>query len=345
MKTIAKKAAMQSFVQIPEFPSNLPKGGIESRQIIEKLDALATVLDAQANVLDDWREQAIQFLLRPLVDEDDGLEITGDEYEESTKTQDEVMVFIQALRSLISDRHDTLTGQDNVLIEHEAKAALRMAKDGHGPFPEKTLELLTIRQKLKTSKSMGSIRGIVADLRVLATSLRTDAEMGSTRAQNELTIVTRQLSTTQKELNEQSKITTALEREVASLANIMNTRLEYYRQLQAVSDMVAPYEGPNNEKVITQMRRDEEKLTSRIATARSKRRYLQHLRMETSNPQEQRICVICRESFEIGALTVCGHQYCSECILPLLPHLQRAMPDVLAWLLLPKHLLHHPILF
>ena len=82
----------------------------------------------------------------------------------------------------------------------------------------------------------------------------------------------------------------------------------------ALSDAVTPYEGPNNEKLIVKMLEDERKLAHKIASAQSKRRYLEHLKAEAANPDEQRICVICRETFEIGALTVCGHQYCKQCI-------------------------------
>jgi E3 ubiquitin-protein ligase SHPRH len=314
MRAIARRASTEAFVQIPEFPTNPPKGGLESRRIMEQLDALATLLDAQANQLDQWREQTIQFLLRPLVDEDEGVEVTGDEYEESTKTQDEVMVYVQVLRTAIADRHDGLTGQENKLVHQEIKTALRMAKEGEGAFPEKTIELLNIRQQLKPTKEMGSVRGIVAELRALATSLRPDAENGNIRAQNEFAIVEKQLGLTQKHLSEQTKATIALEKEVELFTSVMNTRLEYYRQLQQVSDTVAPYEGPNNDKVLAKLLEDEERLARKVATAKSKRRYLEHLRMEAEHPQEQRICVICRETFEVGALTVCGHQYCKECI-------------------------------
>jgi E3 ubiquitin-protein ligase SHPRH len=310
MRKISKRATTQTFVQIPEFPSNPPRGGLESRRIMEQLDTLAIALDAQANKLDEWREQTVQFLLRSLVDEDEGIEITGDEYEESTKTQDEVMVYVEALRAVIADRHDALTGQENQLVAHEVKTSLRLAKDGEGPFPEKTLELLNARSQIKPTKEMGSIRGIVAELRALATSLRPDAENGSMRAQNELSIVEKQLKATQKQFSDQTKVTMALEKELELFTNVMNTRLEYYRQLQFISDTVAPYEGPNTERVLAKMLEDEEKLSRKIATAKSKRRYLDHLRMEATNQQEQRICVICRETFEIGALTVCGHQYC-----------------------------------
>ncbi len=117
MRKIAKSAATQTFVQIPEF-SNPPKGGLQSHRIMESLDQLAAALDVQANMLDEWREKTIQFLLRPLVDEDEDVEITGDEYEDSTKTQDEVVVYVQALRTVIADRHDALTGQENNLVRH-----------------------------------------------------------------------------------------------------------------------------------------------------------------------------------------------------------------------------------
>jgi E3 ubiquitin-protein ligase SHPRH len=106
---------------------------------MEQLDTLAIALDAQAKMFDEWREQTIQLLLRSLVDEDEGVEITGDEYEESTKTQDEVIVYVQALRAVISDRHDALTGQENQLVAHETKTSLRLAEHEEGPFQRKHL--------------------------------------------------------------------------------------------------------------------------------------------------------------------------------------------------------------
>jgi E3 ubiquitin-protein ligase SHPRH len=89
MNTIKNAAKTQSFTEIPEFDTSVPKGGLESRRLIEKLDALGATLDAQANQLDEWRETLIQSLIQPLVDEADESETKGDEYELSTKTQDE----------------------------------------------------------------------------------------------------------------------------------------------------------------------------------------------------------------------------------------------------------------
>lgn len=313
MTKVSKKAALQTFVQIPEFPSSPSPGGIESRRIMEQLNELGIALDAQANQVDEWREQAIKSLLRPLVD-DEGVETTGDEYEESTKTQDEVVVLVQILRTVTEDRYDALTGQENQLIKNEAKNALKLAKEGEGPFPEKVIELFKIREQVKASQNV-SLRRVVSELRALASNLRLDAENGKARANVELSIVEQERQRVQKQYNEQSKAIVGLRQEIDTFTTLMNIRLEYYRQLQELSDMVAPLEEGDHNRLRDQLMAEEEKLVKRIATSRAKRRYLIHLRDEaTADPTEQRMCVICQSTFEVGALTICGHQFCKECI-------------------------------
>lgn len=314
MTKVAKKAKLQDFAHIPAFPSSSPRGGIESQRIMEQLNHLGIALDAQANHLDEWRDQTIKILLHPLVDEDEGIEITGDEYEESTKTQEEVLVLVQALRTVIEDRHDALTGQKNILVDHEVKTASQLAKEGGGPFPEKLLELFKIREQVKPSKDHGSIRGIVSDLRALATTLKLDADNGNSRAANELSIVEQERQRIQKQYSEQSKVVTTLRQEIDLFTNLMNTRLEYYRQLQQLSDMVAPLEEAERAR-LANAAAEEDKLTKKIASSNAKRRYLIHLRDDaTADSTQQRMCVICQSNFEIGALTVCGHQFCKECM-------------------------------
>lgn len=195
------------------------------------------------------------------------------------------------------------------------QTAETLAKNGGGPFPERLLELLNTRKQLKRPKDI-FVRRCIVELRGLVTSLRPDAENGNLRAKNELALVEKQLKNTQKLFTEQTKTITALEKEVQFLTRAMNARLEYYKQLQEVSDTVAPYEGqPDNiEGVLARSLQDEENLADKVAQAKTKRRYLEHLRTEAANPQEERICVICRDPFEIGCLTVCGHCYCKHCM-------------------------------
>lgn len=63
------------------------------------MDGLIDCLNTQGKQLNDWREKAIRILLMPLVDEDDE-ETTGEEYEISTKAQDELQVCDCAIQGL-----------------------------------------------------------------------------------------------------------------------------------------------------------------------------------------------------------------------------------------------------
>ena len=60
----------------------------------------------------------------------------------------------------------------------------------------------------------------------------------------------------------------------------MNARLEYYRQLQAVSDSVLPYEGHTSEEVIEEaiqsMLISEGKNRQKLSTAEAKHRYREY---------------------------------------------------------------------
>lgn len=40
-----------------------------------------------------------------------------------------------------------------------------------------------------------------------------------------------------------------------------------------------------------------------------------HLKEAGSKTNEPRICIICQTPFETGVLTVCGHQFCKECMM------------------------------
>ncbi|KAK1760441.1 putative ATP-dependent helicase IRC20 [Echria macrotheca] len=316
MGQLTEAARDQNFAVIPESKS-AGQQGIETRRVVDALRGLCDALDEQANVLDDWREQVIQLLLQPLVDEENE-EVTGEEYEQSTKLQEEIQAFLQVLRTALADRQAAITGQKNFLIEHEAKVAIRLARNSEGPSPKKLLELFTLRSEVKPpfidGYPLNSLRGVVAELRGLLTRLGHDISAGSVRAASERAIVNNLLKFTQSQLGEQSKAALAMEQELELFTDTLNARLDFYRQLQAVSDMVAEYEGKIADDALATAEQQEENLQTKLAAAESKHRYLVHLKESESNTEEQRMCVICQSPFSIGVLTVCGHQFCKECI-------------------------------
>ena len=312
MTTVRRRAEGQDFVTVPIFQPLSVSGGVESRTIIQKIEALFEVLNIQAETLDEWRRKMVELLTRPLVDQEEE-ELKGDEYETSTKQQEEVYVYMEGLRALVADRRDALTGLENILIKTEMATSLQQATQGNGHAPELMRSLLLRRQALKPTQDMGSLRRLLAELRTMKTILRAHEERGSSRAHVEAAIVNSALYRLQNDLTEQTKAVTELDNEVSLYRDAMNTRLEYYRQLQIISDAVAPLEEDMNETKMIEMDRAEAKSRSKIATLKSRARYLVHLQ-EDSSDDTQKKCIICQDWFEIGTLTSCGHTYCKECL-------------------------------
>lgn len=271
MTRIKEAAATQSFTEVPEL---IVKGdrGVESGRVMNSLEVLYEELNEQANILDEWREHVIQLLLKPLVDEEDDVETTGEELVDSAKFQDDLMVYFQALKSAIADRQDAISGQTNELVKHETEYSIRLAKNGGGPAPEKLIELLQKRAELKPKMSHTSMRGAIGELRGL--QLRLSRDLATTnRDIIEGSLVTNLLNSTQKLLSQQIKVATALDSEVDEFKDAMNARLEYYRALQVVSDAVIPYDGPKTEAVDEKMKKSEEDLKKKLAAGEAKHRY------------------------------------------------------------------------
>lgn len=306
--------------QIPDMIAPDGYQGIESRKIFERLELFCEAMNAQAAQFRDVQKSMAGLLRQALLDQDDGVELQGDEYENSTKQQDEMYAYMEALRALFADRGEALSGYENNLIRLEMKQFLRSALEGEGPAPELMVRLLRERSAKRVDwEKIGSLRGIVAEIRALITSLEWQAGLGSSRASHELTIITPVLQRAIDLNSVQTKSMTGVEQLVNHFRDTMNGRLEFYRSLQKISDMVAPWMEETMGRPLDTQRyqvcvKHDTKLKNKVDSLSTRLRYLVHLKTD-SQSSSPRICTICQCEFEIGTLTVCGHQFCKECIL------------------------------
>lgn len=327
---LAKSHSLVAFSQIQPIDSFR---GLESRKITEKIETLRLMVNDYAQHMSKWRSRLVDLLVANLLDQED-VELTGEEYEETTKQQDEQYVLLEALRAGLADRQCAITGQLNVLINHEMKVALKYAKDGQrdnpddkGPAPELFREILLLRQasvpaenlQIATPTSIPrptmSFRGLISDIRSMITAVQWQ-DTGRSKA--EATILERELHNLQTMSAAQVKETERFEKELDLFRSTMLQRLEFYRQLQQISDTVRPLQEETTD-VVDQQRLSaeqaaEDKANERLSALLTKKRFLGHLKAQGGNQKDQRYCVICQDQFEIGILTVCGHQYCKECI-------------------------------
>ncbi|SPO00716.1 related to S.pombe rad8 protein and Rdh54p [Cephalotrichum gorgonifer] len=304
-------AASQSFVTIPELHSKSERG-LESRNLLEQLEELYDMMNEQANQVDIWREEAVQILLQPLVDDEEGAEWTGEEFIDATQIQEKLMVYVLILRAAIADRERAISGQVNGLIKQEMEMATLNAEEGLSPAPRLFLGLSKVRDHLKPGPRDVSMRGIISSLRQL--KHRYSKDDANERYALEGRIADLQIGAIQKQSTEQTKAASKLRLELERFTASMNARVEYYRQLQAVSDSVLPYEGLTSEESMQSMLASEEKIRQKLSAAEAKHRYLINLKETGSKSREPRICIICQSTFAAGVLTVCGHQFCHECM-------------------------------
>jgi E3 ubiquitin-protein ligase SHPRH len=218
----------------------------------------------------------------------------------------------------VADRNAAVSGLHDILLDHELKAAVNQANAKEGHSPELVLHIAEIRNKLKPTPETGSLKGVVSAMRSLITNLQWRADAGDSRAVAELAVAQRQSSGIQKVANEQAKILTELEKEQEVFRAAMNQRLEFYRQLQHISDTVTPWkeelDSTLDHKELDRQQKKMDDAAKRLSALQTKHNYLTNLRRDNQEPNKAHDCIICLESFEIGVLTTCGHKYCKDCI-------------------------------
>lgn len=317
MTKVNEKSRNELFVEMAPIKRLSHYGGIESRILATKASDIIDILQRGANQFEQWRNKLVGLLLLPLVDEESS-EVQGDEYEASKAQQDQLYVYMDVLRLLVVDRHELLTGQTNGRVDHEMHVALERANEGGESISALIRSVLSVRNQLKPSKGSGSLRGIITNLRDMNTLLRNQAENGITRAAIELAIAHSLLQDLHEISVEQTKSLSAIDRELELFKDTMNARLDYYRQLQQISDALTfNSRDLSNEALVSTLLSIQEvegRMKDRIATLRARDRYLLHLRNETTTYGSQRMCVICQQPFEVGVLTICGHSFCVECL-------------------------------
>ncbi|KAL9052532.1 MAG: hypothetical protein Q9162_005336 [Coniocarpon cinnabarinum] len=312
------------------FPSSSNHGGIESQKVFRAIDSISSLINRQSRQLQEWRSKLAGLLSESLLDQEE-VELTGDEYDATLKNQDEQYVYLFVLRALVAQRHETLNGQVNALVYHEIKEALKQAKEGEGHDPELMKSALETCSLLAPARgemlpvpnyvppNEQSVTGSVVDMRAMITSLRfNEGTRGSTRAANEASMLEGELKRLQQASKEQTEALKAHEKDVDLYRSTMNSRLEYYRQLQAISDTVRPYQEHESEaldfKKLKQEQTTEQRQADKARVLRTKRKFLHHLQHQKDGRDERRPCIICLQPFEVGVLTVCAHEFCKDCI-------------------------------
>ncbi|KAI5298551.1 Cytochrome c1 heme lyase, partial [Ascosphaera pollenicola] len=142
---------------VPDMILDIEEVGIESQRIIDRLDTLCAIMNEHATSYGKLRDHLVRMLLAQLVDQDDDTELEGNEYEVSAKHQDELVVYMEAIRVMNAYRFSTITGQMNEMISRDVASGLALANEGQGPCSQLYLKLLQECNRFAYSEGSDSL--------------------------------------------------------------------------------------------------------------------------------------------------------------------------------------------
>ncbi|EJD05157.1 uncharacterized protein FOMMEDRAFT_81201 [Fomitiporia mediterranea MF3/22] len=298
------------------------KGGINSEELLRKADKIIDILNQQAELLIDWRVRIFKLLTESL-SASEGDSADGEEYARTLETQGEAETYLQAFVALLADRRELLVAERTALAAHESKerrvrhtAAAQRAKNVEGLNPEEMApehevleqELTEKRKAAKADHDGKALKSIFVQLQQVAGSYVNEKDPEK--------IIAKQWITNLKLImKEQSFFHEKLDADLAPLRKAFNDRIQYFRQLQELSDSVrdVDWEGSIDD-AIEKTHVDEDTTDKNINERRARQRYLRNLTENEGDEEDEKCCILCRCEFVRGFMTQCAHVYCEDCL-------------------------------
>lgn len=304
-------------------------GGIRSKQVIDQFMKLFAQLNLQAKFINETVQQLIKVLCNPLLTSDKSPD--GEEYEQSIVDQDQASCLMLVISQLLTDRSNATLELKTKITEitkqqdHDYKLESQRVND------KKFLkELQNKRMKSKPDLKI-SFEELLQEARLLEIEMRDNYKVNSqVEVFEEIVHILRNVFENEK--NSQS----LLQKELNTTFNaIFNARVEYFKQLQQISDSVQTksFGFLQEDFQPTLIDGEFQTLFNYLVGARNKLtrgmtryRYLATLipkdekhkvkqeNLELPDSQEEVICIICQSPITVGSLTSCGHKFCKACL-------------------------------
>lgn len=140
----------------------------------------------------------------------------------------------------------------------------------------------------------------------------------TTRAHAESAVASKILKDLREINKAQTEACIAFFKETDGLISTLNSRIDFYRQVQNVSDtllavdIAVEFRNGLSEAVFIELEAKERSLMKTIMKDKAKTRYLNNLK--TAKTERSPDCLICTQPYELGTLTSCGHSFCTDCI-------------------------------
>lgn len=306
--TVFPKEKSRAFLRVPEIDISASLSETYSsdvKSIVDRTSCLVEQLNREAVVINQWILELVETLKEPLVGATS--DPSGKEFEQLLVDQDKVQCLLVVLDNTLAARKQWIYG----IEEAGPKRPRRKEK----PQVEDDQYLVSLERMAEEVRPQ--VRSLLQEM---VEALKVTVAEGASAEQ-----ISQQLGVI---LENQKAALALVTREVTVNCNaVFNARIEYFKQLQQISDSVKATEwrmvqtdlsslsvSAKLSQILAQYPKYEDALGKLIG----RYRYLNSLFVAKdalqSELEEQMMCVICRGVITIGLLTACGHKYCKDCL-------------------------------
>lgn len=294
------------------------------RDVIDQYVKIASQLNGQAEFINELLGSLKELLLRPLLSAEESPD--GEEYGQSIEDQDKAATLMLVIAQLIRDR----TG---VCVEGHAKTiAIRQKQDdifsteAHQITDQKYLKALQKKRANLVPNSDSTIEELFRILRVF--------QLEYSQRNEYLDVMDEIIKRFRVTADNEKTCQNLMQRQLNTVFNpVFNSRVEYFKQLQQISDTVQ-----NSAYPYTHTDLDGDKITGHLKfhldflsnvnnsllRLASRQGYLDSLvrvdhkeggkREDKEASLDETICLICQGEIIVGSLAPCGHRFCKLCL-------------------------------
>lgn len=256
----------------------------------------AVVLDELSDFCEDISGILVGLLSAPLMEKQvaqstAGIQLEEDYYSKTLDLQENSFVYLEALQMLLRDRAVAING---------------------GTIQPRTSRIDSTNEEL--GKALVDKRDNIVE--IIMSSRNRDPLYAALR-----------LASGGSEADKLRTEIRSSQQKYTLLRDLYNARVEYYKQLQDISDQVTDVELSKNSVLGTLIRNKEMQIMTLEREVRQKMKNQTYLRTlggadhsedqqkDSLKPNDyQSNCIICFDPIKTGALAPCGHSFCAECL-------------------------------
>lgn len=295
-------------------------GTTKVRQLMSQFSFLISELNNQAEVISEFVDQLTELLCNPLLSDEKRPD--GEEYEKSLEDQDRASCLMVVISQLLMDRSNAVLERKTRSTEVKKKQERDLKEEARRVTDKGFLKILQKSRADCKPNSDLSFEELLQDMRLLEHEMK-DNVQGETS--HEAAEALRSIFENEKTCEE------LLQKQMSTCYNaVFNTRVEYFKQLQQISDSVqvktycTEQDALEPRKVNSEVASHLMLFTAaqrKLTRAVSRFRYLSTLmpKEETLKKEEDLAdnandCVICQSRIVLGSLAPCGHKFCKTCL-------------------------------